>query len=51
MSDRLAAVFSLLLFIAFVGAFALIIAEPPLTIVIVLVILMAAYDFWNSPQG
>ena len=46
--DRLLAVFSLTVFIAFLGIIVYFVAEVDLAIVVIIVIAMAAYDFYRT---
>ncbi len=48
MTDRILATISILTFIAFMGIVVWFVAEPDLTIIVVVVILFAVYDFWDS---
>lgn len=47
MLDKVLAVFSLVCLVAFMGIVVYYIAEPDLTIVTVVILLMAAYDFFR----
>ena len=46
--DRVLAVFSLAVFVAFLGIIVYFVAEADLAIVVLIVIAMAAYDFYRS---
>lgn len=48
MLDRVVGILSLALLFAFMGVVVWFIAAPDLTIIVVLVLAMAAYDFWRS---
>lgn len=46
--DRILAVLSILLLIAFMGIVTWFVNEPDLWIVVILVLVMASYDFWRT---
>lgn len=48
MTDKILALLSLLLLAGFVGIVVVYVAEPDLAIIAIAVLLMAAYDFWDS---
>lgn len=48
MMDKIFAAFSLLTLFAFVGVVLGFVGEVDLTIVVVIVLLMATYDFWKT---
>lgn len=48
MLDRVLGILSLALLIAFMGVVVWFIGIPDLTVIVVLVILMAVYDFWRE---
>jgi hypothetical protein len=51
MMDKIFAVGSLITLFAFVGVVLGFVAEVDLTIVVVIVLLMATYDFWKTLWG
>ncbi len=48
MMDKIFAAFSLIMLFAFVGVVLGFVAEVDLTIVVVIVLLMATFDFWKT---
>ena len=48
MLDKVLATLSIVLFIAFVGIVVIYVKEVDLTIIIVAVVIIAAYDFWKA---
>jgi|GEM_PF-897672 len=48
MMDKIFAVFSLVILFAFVGVVIGFVAEWDLAIVVIVVLLMATYDFWKT---
>lgn len=51
MLDMVLGIVSLALLIVFMGIVVWFIAEPALTTIVALVLLMAAYDFWRELSG
>ena len=51
MLDKVLAIFSLALLIAFTGVIVWYIARPNLTVIVVLVVALAVYDFWRELWG
>ncbi|MFQ5467323.1 MAG: hypothetical protein ACE5DS_04225 [Kiloniellaceae bacterium] len=48
MTDKIIAIFSLFMFIGFVGIIVTYINEPALWTVVLIVVAMAVYDFWRA---
>ncbi len=51
MSDKVVAIFALLVFIGFLGILVIWVPEPDLVVVTVVVVAMAIYEFWRSLFG
>ena len=51
MLDKVLGVFSISLLIAFMGVVVWFIGRPALTIIVVLVLVMGAFDFWRELWG
>ena len=51
MLDKFLGIFSIVLLIVFMGVVVWYIARPPLTIIVVGVLLLGIYDFWRELWG